>query len=436
MKPILVIILVFLIPFLAAGQEVLELSIEEAVETAIKNNDLIKAEKFKIKEAETIKAEAFSHFLPKVDAAVMKLLKEKPMIVEFPSMVPGDPPSRMELSFTRDYTVAFQASQPLFLGGQIFYNWKIADKNLELSNLKYQEQLDNLVFQVKSTYYLCFIFEKVLEAVREGLELSREHFEKVDSFYKAGTATYQEWLRAKVQLSNLDPELHQAESNLISAFNTLKLLLGVQSDIKLTSRLNTEGDLILDADRYRDKINANLQLIGIKKAIDMAEYQRRISWGDYLPKLSISMDYSLGSDEFKFGRGYWDENYSINLNIQLSIFDGFAKHARRKRADYSIKALEHQSIFYEKSIKNELDQLLNDIETSIKKTGSYRDNLEDSRESVRVSRLYYEEGLITSFEVNASNLDYTRARINYLNAVYDYYISVFKLEKLIPRIDQ
>ncbi len=434
MRSFAVFCIVIVMPFIILGQDLVELSIDEAVETALKNNDLLISENYRVKEAETIKSEAFSNFFPRIDAVGSKLLKEKPMVVEFPSMEPGEPPSKMEISFARDYSISMQASQPIFMGGQIFYSWEIAKKNLEISRIKYKEQRDELIFQVKSTYYLCYILSEILDAVKEGIELSREHFRQVDAFYQAGNATYQEWLRAKVQLSNLDPDLQEAESNLSNAYNMLKLLLGVESEIKLTTKLDFEEEIALDEGKYKENIGSNPGLKQILKAMDIADYQRKISWGDYLPKLSLSIDYTLGADDFKLESDSWDKNYSITFNVQFTLFDGFARGSRRARAKFNMKALEHQAAFYEKRLKNELEQILNNIETSLEKTKSYRANLADAMESVRVSKLYYEEGLLTSFEVNASNLDYTKAKISYLNAVYDYYLSVFKLEKLIPEI--
>lgn len=206
--------------------------------------------------------------------------------------------------------------------------------------------------------------------------------------------------------------------------------------INLITELAPDDISELDESMYRSNIKSNLGMKQLEKAMDIADYQKKITLSDYLPNISIGMDYNLGADRFKFSGDYWDDDYTISLNIQLNIFDGFARSARRKRAQYNQRSLDHQAIFYEKSLGTGLEQILNEVETSYKKACSYRDNLADAKEAVRVSNLYYEEGLITSFEVNAVNLDYTRAKMNYLNAVFEYYISKFKLEKLIPEIEK
>jgi len=416
------------------AQDVLELTIQDAVSTALTHNELLKAERYEVKEAETFRTEALAAFFPRVDAGLIRLLNEKPMVVEFPSMLEDGSSSQVEMSFARDYTLSLQLNQPLFTGGQVYYNWRVAGENLALSTLAFAKQKQALIFDVKSAYYLCIVLAEIRRVVKEGIALSRKHFERVDAFYKAGNATYQEWLRAKVQLANLEPDLHQADNDYKNAIKGLQLLLGVDKEIQLTTRLDLDPACAIEERAYRQNIAANYDVRRLEQAIAIADLQKKLAWGDYLPKLSLTVDYGLGADTFSFHSGVWDENYSISLNIQLTLFDGFARRARRKRAEYNRKGLEHQALFLQKQIANELDRVLGEVETARKKAEAYKGNLADAAESVRVSKLYYDEGLLTSFEVNAANLDYTEAKVRYLNAIHDYYIAVFTLEMLIPEI--
>lgn len=432
-----IFLILLLISFVCHAEEAIYLSIENAQKIAVQNNDILKSESYSLRQAETYIEESFSYFMPKIGFMGVHVLHEKPVMMQFPSVLPGQPAQEFEMGLTPEYLLSLQFHQPIYTGGRIYYNWEISRLNTQMNIHRYQEVREELILQVKSSYFLCIVLKETLKAIRDGIDLSKKHFDQVDLFYQTGQATYQEWLRARVQLSALGPELHQAESNYSNSINNLKLLLGIDEDkvIRLTTQLELNFADIDEAE-YRDKISNNPGIMQFEKANKIAELNKKIAKADYLPTVSLSMDYSMGSDNFSLNSKYWKDNYSISLNIQFSIFDGFARRARKKRAYYEGRGLEHQAIFYENRLKLMLESVFDEIETARKRVIAYENGLEDAEESVRVSNLYYQEGLINSFEVNAVSYELTRARLNYLNAVYDYFVSVFKLQSIIPEIEK
>jgi outer membrane protein len=57
-------------------------------------------------------------------------------------------------------------------------------------------------------------------------------------------------------------------------------------------------------------------------------------------------------------------------------------------------------------------------------------NMESAREGVRIAELNYREGMITILELNSSYNELTRAKVNYLQALYNYNIAIAELEKI------
>ncbi|MFO7705104.1 MAG: TolC family protein [Halopseudomonas sp.] len=57
-------------------------------------------------------------------------------------------------------------------------------------------------------------------------------------------------------------------------------------------------------------------------------------------------------------------------------------------------------------------------------------NVESAKEGVRIAELSYGEGMITILELNSSYNELTRAKVNYLQALYNYHIAIAELEKL------
>jgi outer membrane protein len=57
-------------------------------------------------------------------------------------------------------------------------------------------------------------------------------------------------------------------------------------------------------------------------------------------------------------------------------------------------------------------------------------NVASAKEGVRIAELNYHEGMITILELNSSYNELTRAKVNYLQALYNYNIAIAELEKL------
>ena len=57
-------------------------------------------------------------------------------------------------------------------------------------------------------------------------------------------------------------------------------------------------------------------------------------------------------------------------------------------------------------------------------------NMESAKEGVRIAELSYMEAMITILELNSSYNELTRAKVNYLQALYNYNIAIAELEKI------
>ena len=146
---ILLLALLLSLPLLC--QEPMNLA--QALEMAMKGNPELLQERARREQATGFKAAAFSAFLPTVDATLSDVVKKKVMEVEFPSLVPGEPPQRMKIDFTRKYQFTLQAVQPLFTGGRVLSAWKSAGEAEKIAKLMVQSKQDEIRARTKAAFY-------------------------------------------------------------------------------------------------------------------------------------------------------------------------------------------------------------------------------------------------------------------------------------------
>jgi outer membrane protein len=95
----------------------------------------------------------------------------------------------------------------------------------------------------------------------------------------------------------------------------------------------------------------------------------------------------------------------------------------KKIMDLNVKQLSDGTRLQVESNYRMINQEYENIQMGLK-------NVESAKEGVRIAELNYHEGMITILELNSSYNELTRAKVNYLQALYNYNIAIAELEKL------
>ncbi|MGZ5454835.1 MAG: TolC family protein, partial [Candidatus Aminicenantales bacterium] len=119
---LILVMLAALGPAFLAAQEpppAIVLTLDEAVAMALRQNPFFLATQEREMQAKSQVRSAVSRFLPSLEAQGTNTLDEKLFVLEFPSLVPGQPPQRISIDFTKNYQTALSFSLPLFAGGRL-----------------------------------------------------------------------------------------------------------------------------------------------------------------------------------------------------------------------------------------------------------------------------------------------------------------------------
>ena len=199
MKPIRYAACVVLLAGLAgaaSAQEPLVLTLEDSVRLALAQNPFHQASREKIRAAKSQLNEAASRFFPTLDGQGLYTLDEKVFSLEFPSMIPGQPPQRMSIDFTKDYQFSLSMALPLFTGGRLVSGFKTARYGLDAARETVRQSRQETVFSVKKTFYGYLLARKFLDVSEEAVRLAEKHFANVKNLYEVGMASKFDLLRS------------------------------------------------------------------------------------------------------------------------------------------------------------------------------------------------------------------------------------------------
>jgi len=414
-----------------AAEPPMDLTVDQAIQLALTNNPAYKVSQQEIRQYRYRLMQDFG-FLPEATLSGSKILDQKLMTIEIPSFVPGGEPTKASLRFQLDYSFSFQVVQPVFTGGKIFYNYKNAELDLRLAREKEKNSRADTILNVRKSFYNIQILQQLLQAHREAQALAEGNYSNVKNSFDLGMASKYDLLRAELALSAVKPDVLRMENLLETSLLGLKLMLGLPAaqEIRLQGELGYRQVQLELAALLQSSLSNRSELRQLRMEQKKIDNLLKITWAQYVPNFSLVAAFSYQSDYFKLRKSNWDDYYSVSLGMSWPIFTGLKRSAQvgemnvlKKIMDLSVQQLGDATHLQVESGYRTIRQEYENIQMGLK-------NVESAKEGVRIAELSYQEGMITILELNSSYNELTRAKVNYLQALYNYHIAIAELEKL------
>jgi outer membrane protein TolC len=235
-------------------------------------------------------------------------------------------------------------------------------------------------------------------------------------------------LSAQVQLAQAQEDLLQAQNAADLAHAALNVAMGLPEDAatsieaELKESSYEAGAL---ADRQQHALESRPDLreagLGVEHAINGAHMAR----ADFLPRVSAFSSWEEDNQTF-LSRG--GNNWTAGVSLNFNIFDGGANRARLAAARYRQTQAQAQTAQLAATVKLQVREAYLNLTTARQRVEVSRQAQSQADESLRIIQNRYEAGLANITDVLQVEGARTRARKNYLNALFDYRISYAALE--------
>ncbi len=438
---------VFLSFILVSAAFAQELTLEKAVEIALKRNPSYKISLLSVRSAKEMERVAFSKKLFTVDFSYSYTrLNEEQQVnvepVEIPPLFPGASPMVIKphdivISRQNVYEYKFTFFQPIFTGGKISMAHEIAKLGVDVEMLKEKEARLDLVFEVKRAYLNALKAKKFLSVAKETVKLLKAHYRDALEFYKQGITPKVDLLRTEVALSRAKQRLTDAEAAYKLALSALAVLLRDKVDASYELHdVEVKPSLELSFDDCLRIAFSNRPVIkAVAKQVEVARRYVKLEQSDYYPQIGLAGEYSKhGNNPDCDGDGLTDaERWAISLQLKWNLFAwGKTRHSVERARIEELKALEQL-----KAVK---DKVALEVREAYLKLISARDKLmvaekevAQAKENYRDTRERYKEQIDTSTDVIDAQVFLSNAETRYYEALYDYNIAYARLVRVMGR---
>ena len=395
------------------------LSINEAVETALVNNNILKEQVFKIKEYDENVAGAQTAYNPNFDVDYSYDTKS----------------SQLSTQTKHDSTFNATLSYNLFNGFSDKYSVLSAKKSLLSIQYTYEVAKQDITLKTKVDFINYLKNRRNTIVQQNAVKLFQKQYDDSKNFYEQGV---------RVALNNLlevEIELLQAKQRLFKSKSAQKIskeqlfnTMGLYSDEIIDEVEIVKNENILDNFNEKDLINRN-EIKALNMYKDSLLNNKKSIKGNYYPKVDASLKHKRYGDSLNLNEkdGAYDPQNIGAITVSWNLYNGGKDESdmityRHKMSQVTAKIadLKLKIDFQYSNAKEEYLLTSQNLKISTKA-------LEQSRVNYEIVDNRFKEGVSTSKDLIDANYLLTQAQENYYSAYYDKILAKATLERIFEK---
>lgn len=445
-----------MLPLAAQTPDTIRLSLDSCMSIALSDNPLIKVAGLEIERTDWSRRETIGQLLPSIsfDGQYGRSLAKQTMYMNMDAfggmggMGGGEgtemPESRggsgsdggIKIGLDNSYTLGFSAQLPL-IAPQLWKTLKLNDLQILENVEKARQSRLNTVNQVKNAYYGLLLAIESRAAVIESRDMAQLTADRYRSMFELGTASRFDTLRTAVALRNIEPQIVQADIAVSQARLQLAVLMGMNPlEVAITPDVTladyaayTRDDL--SGMGYDMDNNADLRLLDVQtRELETAHAINKLA---YIPTLAFSANYSWTtmSNGKVFGAGKWNPYSNIGLNLSVPIFQGGQRYSRTKQSAIQVAEMQWQRDNLLRNLNTQAAIARDNIRLNLDQIESCALGVEQADAAYRIQYdSFYGIGAASYLDLRDSELALTQARLQHLQAIYNYLVARSDLELL------
>ena len=423
----------------SAAEAQMTLSLDQAIEIALSDNPTIVVAGLEVERYDYVKKQTVSALYPKLDVS-----GQYSYALRKQEMAQG-------LAFGGKNTLNATASLslPLFVPS-VYRQMKLNDTQMALAVESARASRIDMIAAVRAAYYNVLLAEQSMEVLNEAIKTTEEVVENTKNLYDAGLAAEYDYITAQVQLSNLKPQVIQAQNGIDLTKRQLKMYLSIpeETQISVVGSLDDFRDEVLLGADYDVDLANNTTMKTLELQSEMLEHQEKLIQTTRMPTIAAFGQISyIGQEPSTLGglmggmaggagaasdkKLWWQYPITLGAQISIPIFSGFSKTNQLREVRNQQAQLEIQREYTERGIMLQVQASVNNLLSARETMMANELTVEQAQKAYDISLSRYNAGAGTILELNSSQLTLTQAQLNYSQSIYDYLSAHAEYEKAL-----
>ncbi len=405
MRKIFKIIILILIASPVFSQDVLTLN--QAVELALKNNYDIAILKNKAEIASINSDATVANFLPKAGLS----LAQSASLNNLHQQLSNGSETKKNGVTGSNINPALNVTWTLFDGMKMFATQNKLKRVKEVGELNYQDTIQTMVASAITAYFDVVSAKQQLNALNDAIKISDERVKLAEKQFQVGYSSKVDWLQARV-------DLNEQKSLII---NQTKLIEQKKAELnRILARAPETNFETTDSIPFNDELSKitateldyrNLQMKVAAKNVEVQRFARKEIFSNYLPQLAIGGSY--GYNQTKNSAGFTllnqSQGFSEALSLNVPLFNGTLTRKQVKVADINVLNAETTYNKIHLLTKVKYFKAQKDYEKAVESLNLEEENILLVKENLAIATDRYRLRESTAIELRQAEQSYTDA---------------------------
>lgn len=391
-------------------------TLEQCVALALQHSSEAAIAKNNVSAAVELSREAFTKYFPEIDASGFAFWANH-HVLEYNVL------DLIELGIIKKGRVAsVQAMQPIFVGGQIVNGNKLAKVGEEVARLRRTQTDDELRLTTETLYWKL----ATLKATRHTLEAALVTLDSLDrqvqAAVDAGIVLMNDKLKVELKKNSYKADLVDLDNGIL----LVKMLLGQYVGLGTQGNIDIVAEVPQDTPQLPFELfiptqNALPQTVDyqlLTKNVEAKKLEKRLELGKNLPSVAVGAGW--------FYHNLLEQNHNfgmvlIGVNIPITSWWGGSHALKRKSLELENAKLQLNDL--SEKLQIQMQDKWNNFTAAHRKMEIESEGIAQSKENLRLNRMYYEAGMSTITDLLEAETSYTQSTDRFIAAYGEYCVA-------------
>lgn len=376
--------------------------------------------------------------------------------------------------YTNQFASSSVQSDNFYLGSQLTL-WdgfqkvnQMKQNKVELEASRYDTDkfMDDISLNIATAYLQILYFREVLRTAQNQLDISQQQTERLVKMVEAGASAQGDLYIIQAQLASANVSVVDARNNLDLAYLTLAQMLDLPStegfEIEIPDlEIGKQTALVANPEQvFLYAIETQPMIKSAELRVKSSEYGLMLARGAQSPTLSMSASLATGYSgaaqmlddtmtkiipigytmlngmpaelvyssylystykDKPFGDQFSDNiNRSLNFNLSVPIFNGWATRSAISRARINVENSKYNLDQSKLQLRKTIQQAYADAHGALDKYQASLAGIDAAKESFRFAEQKFNVGLMNSVDYNNARKEYEQADSDMIRAKYEF----------------
>ena len=395
------------------------LTIDRALQLASMRNESFKVSEERLRESQANVMGAKAAFLPSLNLNFLYTPSQSSPLLKIPAGVFGPNEQTFRANFVRENVMRLDVSQPIYTGGRLSHAYGAQAATEEANRLDLDRAQQALTLRVYETFYAALMNDRGIQVTEEGVRIAERHLELAVVRFDAGSAARLDVLRAEVELANARTKLIRARSASAVSYQALRTVLSLpQSEpLQLAGTLDQVPALpAVPALEAALVTRSDIRAMGQQR--EAAQRMVSLANAELKPTVAFSGNFQYQEDGLHTLLNSNNRSYQFGVAVSVPLFNAPTVAARRGAASARVKQAEHGASAALDGARLELASASTEMGAAVEIVSTQQKAVELAREGLSIAEVSYENGVITSTELNDARLSLLETEWELMQAKY------------------